>query len=201
LHYLDGTDLLEEITMAVSELSQHDALIIVDVQNDFCPGGALAVPNGDQVIPLLNDWVRQAVASNATIVASRDWHPPHHISFRDQGGEWPPHCIQNTPGANLHPNLKLPEETLFVSKGSDINKDNYSAFEDTGLGSQLRDRGIDRIWIGGLAQDVCVNATVLDGLKEGFEVHLITSATRAVDPDSSKQTLQTMKEAGAILEQ
>jgi nicotinamidase/pyrazinamidase len=187
--------------MAVSELSQHDALIIVDVQNDFCPGGALAVPNGDQVIPLLNDWVRQAVASNATIVASRDWHPPHHISFRDQGGEWPPHCIQNTPGANLHPNLKLPEETLFVSKGSDINKDNYSAFEDTGLGSQLRDRGIDRIWIGGLAQDVCVNATVLDGLKEGFEVHLITSATRAVDPDSSKQTLQTMKEAGAILEQ
>jgi len=184
-------------------MDQQDALLIVDVQNDFCPGGALAVTDGDAVVPVLNEWIRAATAAGATVVASRDWHPPDHSSFREQGGPWPVHCVQDTQGAALHPDLDLPPGHILISKGRSQDRDNYSAFDDTGLADMLREHGIERIWVGGLAQDVCVRATVLDGCEAGFETHLIAAATRAVNvhPGDGERALEAMRAAGAHIEQ
>src|ERR1700757_4198445 len=132
-----------------------DALIIVDVQNDFCPGGALPVAEGDRVVPVLNRWIDSAGRGRALIVASRDWHPRNHISFRERGGPWPVHCVQDTPGAAFHPDLHLPADALIRSKGMAPDKDNYSPFEGTDFTETLRRRGVRRLWVGGLAQDVC----------------------------------------------
>jgi nicotinamidase/pyrazinamidase len=182
-------------------MMQHtDALVIVDVQNDFCPGGALPIENGDQVVHVLNRWIEEAKLAGAMIVASRDWHPPDHVSFHAQGGPWPAHCIQGTRGAAFHPELHLPPDAPIVSKGMSRDRDNYSAFQDTGLTEMLRRRGVQRVWIGGLAQDVCVRATVLDALKAGFEVHLIESATRPVDQAGGARALADMRTAGCKIE-
>jgi len=183
-------------------MQQGDALLIVDVQNDFCPGGALAVPEGDQVIPVLNEWIGQAIHDKIPIFASRDWHPPRHISFKERGGPWPPHCVQDTNGAAFHPSLELPANTEIFSKGYEVDKDNYSAFGGTNLAQKLREAGIKRLWIGGLAQDYCVRETSLDALREGFEVHVIVDATRAVNvsPEDGKRALEHMGRAGVLLE-
>lgn len=177
-----------------------DALIVVDVQRDFCPGGSLAIEGGDQVVEVLNRYLREAASAGATVVASRDWHPPAHVSFQERGGRWPPHCVQGTKGAEFHPDLRLPEGTLVVSKGTHPDFDQYSAFDRTGLAAELRKRGIQRVWIGGLAQDVCVRATVLDALREGFETHVLVGATRPVDRASGERALAEMARAGALLE-
>ncbi len=184
-------------------LEQGDALLIVDLQNDFCPGGSLAVPEGDQVVPVLNRWIEAARETRLPIYASRDWHPENHVSFADRGGPWPPHCVQDTQGAAFHPDLKLPEEAVVISKGTDPDRDQYSALDDTGLGARMRQDGVRRVWAGGLAQDVCVRASVLDAAEEGFEVHLILPATRAVDvnPGDGDRALEEMREAGAVIEQ
>jgi nicotinamidase/pyrazinamidase len=182
---------------------QHgDALLIVDVQNDFCPGGALAIPEGDQVIPVLNRWTQRALRDKIPIFASRDWHPPRHISFKERGGPWPPHCVQDTNGAAFHPDLELPANTEIFSKGYEVDKDSYSAFGGTNLAEKLRKAGVKRLWIGGLAQDYCVHETSLEALREGFEVHVIVDATRAVNrsPEDGKRALEQMGRAGAILE-
>lgn len=181
------------------KLSQHDALLVVDVQNDFCPGGALAVPEGDQVVPVLNEWIRAAREAGVPVVASRDWHPAGHCSFAEQGGPWPVHCVQDTEGAAFHPDLRLPADALVISKGQSPERDNYSAFDDTGLADMLRERGVERVRVGGLAQDVCVRATVLDACEAGFETHLIADATRAVDvePGDGERALEAMRAAGA----
>jgi nicotinamidase/pyrazinamidase len=183
------------------QLSSRDALIVVDVQNDFCPGGLLAVEGGDGVVPVLNRWVEYASQGGAMVVASRDWHPLHHVSFKERGGIWPEHCVQGSPGAEFHPELKLPEEAITVSKGVALDKDNYSAFDDTGLAARLHEAGVSRVWVGGLAQDVCVRATVLDALAEGFEVYLIEDATRPVDlePGDGARAVEEMRRAGARL--
>jgi nicotinamidase/pyrazinamidase len=182
-------------------LTAADALIIVDVQNDFCPGGALAVPEGHHVVPVLNRWVEAARKDGAHVVASRDWHPPDHISFKHRGGPWPVHCVRDTPGADFHPELNLPADALIVSKATHPERESYSDFGGTGLADELRRRGVRRLWVGGLAQDYCVRATVLDGLKEGFEVHLIPDATRAVNvaPDDGDRALREMIAAGCII--
>jgi len=184
-------------------LTQGDALLIVDVQNDFCPGGALEVPAGDQVVPVLNRWITAAREAGVPVFASRDWHPEGHISFAERGGPWPPHCIQNTQGAAFHPDLQLPEEATVISKGTDPERDQYSAFDQTGLGKLMRDEGVQRVWIGGLAQDVCVRASVIDGAEEGFEVHLIAPATRPVDvnPGDGERAIEAMEQAGAVVEE
>lgn len=184
-------------------LAQGDALLIVDVQNDFCPGGALEVPGGDAVVPVLNHWIDAAREARIPIYASRDWHPEGHISFVERGGPWPPHCIQNTQGAAFHPDLQVPEEAAIISKGTDPDRDQYSAFDDTGLAKRMRDQGVQRVWTGGLAQDVCVRASVLDGVNEGFDVHLIAPATRPVDvnPGDGERALDDMREAGAVIEE
>lgn len=185
--------------MSTQLLQTGDALLIVDVQNDFCPGGALAVPNGDAVVPVLNNWISAARKAGVPVIASRDWHPVSHVSFSAQGGPWPDHCIQDTPGAEFHPRLALPEDAVRVSKGTAFDRDAYSAFDGTGLASYLRDLGVQRLWVGGLAEDVCVLATVKDACEAGFETHLIQEATRPVDPDAEAETLQSMQQSGALL--
>lgn len=184
------------------DFDQKDALIVVDVQNDFCGGGALEVPDGDAVVPVLNDWMQRARAAGIPVVASRDWHPENHCSFEAQGGPWPPHCVRETRGAEFHPDLELPDDALIVSKGKTVERDNYSAFDETGLAGTLHDSGIERLWVGGLAQDVCVRATVLDACEAGFETHLIAEATRAVDvnPGDGDRALEAMRAAGAQIE-
>lgn len=184
------------------ELQQSDALLVVDVQNDFCPGGALAVEDGDAVVPVLNDWIARARDAGIPVVASRDWHPADHCSFEAQGGPWPRHCVRETEGAAFHPDLQLPDDALVVSKGKAQDRDNYSAFDDTGLADTLHQRGVRRVWVGGLAQDVCVQATVLDACEAGFETHLIADATRAVNvnPGDGERALEAMRAAGARIE-
>lgn len=188
------------MTAQPEEMQKGDALLVVDVQPDFCPGGQLAVPAGDDVIPVLNRWLETARGRGIPVYASRDWHPPGHVSFEAEGGPWPPHCVQDTPGAQYHPDLKLPDDVYKVSKGVRLDEDQYSALDRTGAGEHMRRRGIQRLWVGGLAQDVCVRASVLDARKEGFEVHLLTDATRPVDAEQGEKALEEMKQADAVLE-
>jgi nicotinamidase/pyrazinamidase len=185
------------------KLDSSDALLIVDVQNDFCPGGALPVAEGDQVVPVLNRWIEQARRAGAMIVATRDWHPPNHGSFAAQGGPWPVHCVQETPGAAFHPNLALPDDAGIISAGIAPEDEGYSAFQGTDLAERLEAAGVRRLWVGGLALDYCVRATVLGGLEAGFEVHLILDATRAVNlsPGDGDKSLKRMKSAGARIEE
>jgi len=185
------------------ELRASDALLIVDVQQDFCPGGALAVPDGDAVVPVLNQWIDAAQNAGAAIFASRDWHPPDHVSFQEQGGPWPSHCVAETPGAAFHSDLALPESATVIDKGTDAGHEAYSAFEGTDFAAQLRAAGIERLWVGGLALDYCVRASVLDARRiAGMPVHLILNATRAVEvqPGDGSRALDDMREAGAVTE-
>ena len=184
-------------------LQPGDALLIVDVQNDFCPGGALAVPEGDAIIPVLNQWIAEAEAQRIPVFASRDWHPQNHISFKSRGGIWPPHCVQGTRGAAFHPDLRLPRDAEIVSKAEDPDKDSYSAFGGTNLAERLRRAGVKNLWVGGLAEDYCVRASALDAIKEGFNVHVIRDATRAVNvrPGDGQRALDEIRRAGGVLEE
>ena len=179
---------------------QGDALLIIDVQNDFCPGGALPIENGDAVVPVLNEWISSASQSDTPVSLSRDWHPAKHMSFESEGGDWPSHCIQDTDGASFHPELSLPEGAVVVTKGTRFDKDQHSAFDETGLDDELRKRGIGRVWVAGLALDVCVHATALDAVRAGFEVHLIEAATRPVTSKGGAKALEELKRAGVIVE-
>jgi nicotinamidase/pyrazinamidase len=174
-----------------------DALLLVDVQIDFCPGGTLPIAGGDRVVPILNEWIQAAEAKRIPIYASRDYHPLNHVSFKAQGGPWPPHCIQDTVGARFHPALRLPDSSVIITKGVRFDQDQNSAFEQTGLAVQLRRDEIKLLLVGGLALDVCVLATVLDALKEGFSVTVIEGGTRPVTPEGGKEALAKMKAAGA----
>ena len=185
------------------KLTVSDALLLVDVQNDFCPGGALAVADGDAVVPALNAWIAAARNGGARIFASRDWHPIDHMSFADRGGIWPPHCVQGTPGAAFHPDLQLPDDAVVVTKADQSEREAYSAFDSGELADELLAAGIERLWVGGLATDYCVKASVLDATElPGLEVRVITNAIRAVDaaPGDGEAALEAMREAGATLE-
>jgi nicotinamidase/pyrazinamidase len=174
----------------------------VDVQNDFCPGGSLAVAEGDQVVPILNIWIAEAVKTGVPVFASRDWHPANHVSFTHRGGPWPPHCVQDTSGAEFHADLNFPPDVRVITKADDPEVDAYSAFGGTDLAKQLRDAGVNRVWIGGLTQDYCVRETTIDAIREGFEVHVILDGTRAVNasPNDGQRAVDDIKRAGAILE-
>jgi len=177
-----------------------DALIVVDVQRDFCPGGALPIEEGDRVVPVLNRWIESAVAGAVPVYLSRDWHPRNHISFEQRGGPWPPHCVQDSEGARFHPDLQVPASAILVTKGVRFDQDQNSAFDQTGLAGQLRHDGVERLFVGGLAEDVCVLATVLDGCREGFEVVVIAGATRPVTGAGGEEARGKMRDAGARLE-
>jgi nicotinamidase/pyrazinamidase len=180
------------------QIDKRTVLVVVDVQNDFCLGGALAVPEGDKVVPILNKYVEKFEKARAPIIFTRDWHPSDHSSFREQGGPWPPHCIQNSKGAEFHSDLFMPAEAEVVSK-ADRKDEAYSLFQGTDLAAKLHQRGIRRLLVGGLATDYCVKETVLDGLKYGFEVFHLDDASRGVNvsPDDSDRALREMVATGA----
>jgi nicotinamidase/pyrazinamidase len=178
-----------------------DALLIVDVQNDFCPGGSLAVEQGDAVVPVLNEYVRKL---GIPVYASRDWHPVKTEHFKEFGGRWPPHCIRETEGAAFHRDLKLPKDTIVVTKGTHPTDDGYSAFEGVAadgraLAYVLRSNGIKRLYLGGLTTDYCVRSSALDALGEGFEVVLLTDAIRGIDvkPGDADRAIEQVIRAGA----
>lgn len=181
------------------QLQAADALIAVDVQNDFLPGGSLAVPDGDAVVPALNRYLAVFAARALPVFATRDWHPAKHCSFKAQGGIWPPHCVAATPGAAFASGLALPSAAVVVSKASLPSADSYSGFGGTDLGKQLRASGRTRLFIGGLATDYCVLNTVRDALAEGFAVLLLVDAVRAVDVNAGDgaRALAEMQRLGA----
>lgn len=172
-----------------------DAVIVVDVQNDFCPGGALAVPEGDEVIASLNALLRRA---DCLIVATRDWHPANHCSFTAQGGIWPAHCVAETWGADFHPALDRSRLQVIVSKATEPDQESYSGFEGTALAEILRKRRVNRVLIGGLATDYCVKATALDARKAGFEVIVLEDAIRGVEvqPGDCQRAVEEMRQVG-----
>ncbi len=182
------------------------ALLVVDVQNDFCPGGALAVRKGDSVVSPLNRAIAWTEAHGGTVYASRDWHPPDATHFKPYGGIWPVHCVQDTPGAGFHPALALPADATIVTKGDTPTSDGYSAFEghtQTGASfvHDLREKGVGRLYVGGLATDYCVRHSVLDALKTGLDVTVLTDAMAGVDVNAgdSARALEEMRAAGAKL--
>ena len=197
---------------------EHDLLLIVDVQNDFCPGGALAVPQGDEIVPVVNRLARRF----AHVVMTQDWHPPGHRSFAsahpgrqpfetielEYGGQtlWPDHCVQGTEGAEFHPGLAVPQVELIIRKGYRPGIDSYSAFREndrrtpTGLAGYLRERGFERITICGLALDYCVFFSAVDAREAGFEVAVALDACRGIDLDGSlARALAEMRAAGVEL--
>ena len=178
-----------------------DALIVVDMQNDFLPGGALAVEEGAEIIPAINKLL--PVFSHR--VFTRDWHPPDDVSFSDEPEfkdmSWPPHCVQNTPGAEFHSDLQLPADALVISKGQDPDEEAYSGFQGTNLAEQLTQLGVKRVFVTGVATNFCVKFTVLDALRHGFTALLVADATRGIDQPAGavQQAIDEMKEAGAEL--
>ena len=182
---------------------EQDALLVVDVQNDFCPGGGLAVPKGDEVVPVLNTVIEKFAAAGAPVFATRDWHPEKTKHFKADGGMWPPHCVQGTGGAEFHPRLRLPPSVEIVSKGMDPEEDAYSAFQardadEMQLPIILGMRGIQRLFVGGLTTDYCVKSTALDALHQGFQVVVLEDAIRAVDlnPGDGDRAIEEMKTTG-----
>lgn len=176
-------------------LQPGDALLIVDVQNDFLPGGSLAVPMSDEIVPVLNRYLN--IFSALPVFATRDWHPVQHCSFRAQGGPWPPHCVADTFGAAFAATLQLPPSAVIISKATHLEQDAYSGFQDTNLDSLLRACNIRRLFIGGLATDYCVLNTVRDALKLGYRVLLLGDAIRAVLPDDGQRAEDEMISLGA----
>jgi nicotinamidase/pyrazinamidase len=178
-----------------------DALIVVDVQNDFLPGGALAVPAGDEVIAPLNRAMLAFERRRLPIFATRDWHPARHCSFRDQGGPWPSHCVAGTDGAAFAASLRLPPDVRIVSKATRAEADAYSGFQGTDLAAHMRRLGCARVFIGGLATDYCVRATALDALAAGFGAVVLTDSVRAVNvhPGDSQRALAEMAARGACM--
>lgn len=178
---------------------QGDALIVVDVQKDFLPGGSLGVPDGDAVVPVMNRYMEQFRHQGLPIYATRDWHPEGHCSFEAQGGPWPPHCIAGSTGAEFADDLELDDDVTIISKATEVEKDAYSGFQGTDLTKRLRSQKVKRLFIGGLATDYCVVNTVKDGLKEGFEVLLLKDGIRGVDVNAgdSAKAVDEMHELGA----
>lgn len=181
---------------------QDSALILVDIQNDFCPNGALAVTEGDLIVPIVN----RLISRFPLVISTQDWHPANHISFKAQGGPWPPHCVQGTTGAELHPDLETDTIALYFRKASSPDKDDYSEFagkdeQGRSLDEVLKGYGVKKIYVVGLATDYCVLETVLDGLKYGYEVYAVTDAMRAVNvnPDDGEKALYKMVSSGAHL--
>lgn len=187
------------------------ALLIVDVQRDFCPGGALAAPGGDRIVPVINRCLAEARESGAAVYASRDWHPPVTTHFKEYGGEWPPHCVQGTDGAQFHPDLKLPPDTIVIDKGERADRPGYSAFDGhTTAGPKarpaartllddLRRRRIDALIVAGIATEYCVKQSVLDALRAGLRVTVLRDAIAGIEahPGDTERALAEMQQAGA----
>lgn len=183
----------------IQHLQKGDGLLVIDVQWDFCPGGRLPVPGGHQIVPVMNAWMRAALNLELPVYASRDWHPQGHVSFTERGGKWPPHCIQDTDGAQFHPELIRDDRILVITKGVRFDHDQNSVFHDTGFARQLEYDGVRRLYVGGLALDKCVLNSVMDALQAGLHVGIIYEATRAADAEKGRRALETMMKAGATV--
>jgi nicotinamidase/pyrazinamidase len=177
------------------DITDTDVLIVVDVQNDFCPGGALPVPDGDAVVPVIN----RLMPRFGRVIATQDFHPLRHSSFAEQGGPWPEHCVQSTPGAEFHPGLDTDAIDEIVQKGTDLATDGYSGFAGTDLAERLRDAGANKVFVVGLATDYCVRATAIEAVANGFETIVLTDAIRAVDvqPGDGDRAVAEMRSGGA----
>jgi len=180
------------------------ALLVVDIQKDFCAGGALAAPGGDDIIPAVNRHLADARAREIAVYATRDWHPEKTSHFKEHGGTWPPHCVQGTAGAQFHPDLKLPPDAIVVNKGDDPHRHGYSAFDGhtsdgTSLLDDLRARHITRVYLTGIATDYCVRESALDALKAGLEVRVLADAITGIDvrPGDAQRALAEISAAGA----
>ena len=178
-------------------ITEQDALIVVDPQNDFCPGGSLAVPHGDDVFPIVN----RIMPRFRHVLATQDWHPPEHRYFQTYGGPWPYHCLQGTPGAEFHPGLDTGPVQDVVRKGTNPELDGYSGFAGTDLADRLGRRGVQRVFVAGLATDYCVKATAIEAIGHGFEAYVLTDAIRPVEVQAGdgERALGAMAEAGAKL--
>lgn len=187
--------------MRASHIGRGDALLVVDVQRDFLPGGTFSVPAGEEVIKPINRFVSLFERAGLPIFYSRDWHPANHVSFKARGGPWPRHCVASTEGAAFALTLRVPQGASIISKATTAERDALSAFQETTLSSQLRAADVRRLYIGGLSTDYSVRATVLDAKREGFDVKVLTDAVRAVDvqPGDGQRALQEMQQSGAQL--
>lgn len=181
------------------KLQPGDVLLVTDVQNDFLPGGSLAVQGGDEVVPVLNRYVDIFTARHLPVFATRDWHPAHHCSFRELGGPWPPHCVQGTRGAEFSPALRLPPSAVIISKATAPDRDAYSSFLRTDMDQHMHEAGIRRIFIGGLTTDYCVLNTTRDGMQLGYQMFVLIDAIRAVDvqPGDGQRAIEEMIALGA----
>jgi nicotinamidase/pyrazinamidase len=184
----------------VYRLAQQDALLIIDVQNDFLEGGGLAVPGADEIIPVINSYIEIFKRASLPIFASRDWHPADHCSFQQYGGPWPSHCVAGTFGAEFSADLKLPPHTRIISKATNVEKEAYSDFDETDLTDQLKSLGVRRLFVCGLATDYCVLNTVRDALARNYNVMLLQDAIRAVNlkPDDGDKARAEMRALGAV---
>jgi len=184
------------------KINPFDAIIVVDMQNDFMPDGILPVPDADKIIPTVNSYIKLFEEKALPVFFTRDWHPKNHISFQGYGGIWPPHCVKDTKGAKFHKDLYFPADNKFIiSKGTSDDFDAYSGFQGTILDKLLKERGIKRIFVCGVATDYCVKNTVLGGLNLGYQVFVLEDAIKGVNikPNDSKKAVNTMLENGAIL--
>ena len=181
-------------------ITNNSAIIAVDIQNDFCPGGALPVPDGDAVVYSMNLYITKFSKMGLPVYFTRDWHPQNHISFKTNGGIWPEHCVQETYGAELHKKLLIPSRAVIISKGISPDNDGYSGFEETDLDKRLKAKNIRQLFIGGLATDYCVKSTVLDALHAGFDVVFLSDASKGVDVNTgaSEQAIDEMLREGAV---
>jgi nicotinamidase-related amidase len=181
-------------------LKPGDALVIVDVQNDFLPGGRLAVSQGDEIVPVLNAWIDAFQSRRLPVFFTRDWHPSNHVSFRESGGIWPVHCVAGTDGAQFSPDLRVPPDAAIVSKATETDTDAYSGFGGTDLNERLRTQDVKRLFVGGLATDYCVLNTVKDAIEHGYEVILLQEGIKAVNvnPDDGARALDEMTRRGAV---
>ncbi len=176
-------------------------MLVVDVQRDFCPGGALAVKDGDKVVPTLNRVIGAFTEASIPVFFTRDWHPRNHVSFKGQGGIWPPHCVKGTAGAEFHPKLRVPRGAVVVSKGTEADLEAYSGFEGTDLEKRLKEAGVREVFIGGLATDYCVKETSLDALGAGLKVKVLEDCVRGVNlrENDSELALREVAARGAGL--
>ncbi len=176
-----------------------DALVVVDLQKDFLPGGSLAVPDGDRVIPVVNELIESFSLADRPVFATRDWHPSNHCSFSEQGGTWPAHCVEDTKGAEFADDARIDGNVTIVSKATDRDIESYSGFHNTDLANQLRTLGIERVVVVGLATDYCVLHTVLDALDEGFDVTVVEAGIAAVEVEAGdgQRAIERMRSSGA----
>lgn len=185
---------------AIAQPDSKSALHVTDIQNDFCPGGALGVPGADAIIPIVNDYIRFFHRQGFPVIASRDWHPPNHCSFKEQSGIWPVHCVQGSWGGQFHPKLVMAPGAIIISKATDPKREAYSAFEGTPLDERLRGLGTETLFVIGVATDYCVRNTVLDACKLGYRVVVLEDAIRGIDatPGDCERAMHDMCAVGAI---